>query len=53
MPEKIIEVRHLSKLFGKIRAVEDVSFDVYKGDVFGFLGRMAQGKVQPYVPCFR
>jgi ABC-2 type transport system ATP-binding protein len=44
MQEKIIEVKHLSKIFGKIRAVEDVSFEVFKGDVFGFLGPNGAGK---------
>jgi len=44
MPEKIIEVRNLSKRFGSFQAVHDVSFTVYKGDVFGFLGPNGAGK---------
>ena len=44
MPEKIIEVRHLSKKFGSFQAVSDVSSSVYKGDVFGFLGPNGAGK---------
>jgi ABC-type multidrug transport system ATPase subunit len=42
--EKIVEVKHLVKYYGAFRALEDVSFDVYKGDVFGFLGPNGAGK---------
>lgn len=44
MAEKIIEVQHLAKQFGTFEAVKDVSFSVYKGDVFGFLGPNGAGK---------
>ncbi len=44
MPEKIIEVRNLSKKFGSFQAIHDVSFSVYQGDVFGFLGPNGAGK---------
>lgn len=40
----MIEVEHLSKSFGPIRAVDDVSFKVDKGDVLGFLGPNGAGK---------
>ncbi|MHB8580388.1 MAG: ABC transporter ATP-binding protein [Ignavibacteriaceae bacterium] len=42
--EKIIEVQNLSKQFKEIRAVDNLSLNVYKGDVFGFLGPNGAGK---------
>jgi hypothetical protein len=39
-----IEVSHLSKVFGGRSAVDDVSFSVGKGEVFGFLGPNGAGK---------
>jgi ABC-type multidrug transport system ATPase subunit len=44
MSDKIVEVKHLAKSYGKFKAVEDISFDVYAGDVFGFLGPNGSGK---------
>ena len=39
-----IEIRGLSKQFGSIRAVDDLSFEVAKGRVTGFLGPNGSGK---------
>ncbi len=39
-----IQVKNLSKSFGKTKAVNDVSFDVYKGRIFGLLGPNGAGK---------
>ncbi|MGH8512830.1 MAG: ATP-binding cassette domain-containing protein, partial [Gammaproteobacteria bacterium] len=39
-----IEVKHLSKDFGILQAVTDVSFTVDRGDVLGFLGPNGAGK---------
>jgi ABC-2 type transport system ATP-binding protein len=39
-----IHVEHLSRTFGTFRAVDDVTFDVRRGEVFGFLGSNGAGK---------
>ncbi len=40
----IIAVNHLSKKFSEINAVDDLSFTVNEGDVYGFLGQNGAGK---------
>ncbi len=39
-----IETQHLSKHYGRVRALEDLSLRVDEGDVFGFLGPNGAGK---------
>lgn len=41
---KSIEVRDLVKRFGDFTAVNDISFHVFKGEIFGFLGANGAGK---------
>jgi ABC-2 type transport system ATP-binding protein len=43
-PPPALSVDHLTKRFGDRTAVEDVSFDVGRGEVFGFLGPNGAGK---------
>ncbi|MBR1503378.1 MAG: ABC transporter ATP-binding protein [Prevotella sp.] len=42
--ENVIEVQHLVKAFGTFHAVDDISFSVKRGEIFGFLGANGAGK---------
>lgn len=44
MKECVISVRELTKRFGDFIAVNSITFDVHKGEIFGFLGANGAGK---------
>ena len=50
----MIQVQHLRRSFGPIRAVDDISFEAKKGDVLGFLGPNGAGKstAMKMLACF-
>ncbi len=42
--EKVLEVKDISKVFKNNRGIRNITFDVHRGDVFGFLGPNGAGK---------
>jgi ABC-2 type transport system ATP-binding protein len=42
--EIVITTHHLNKTFGNFTAVDNITFEVYKGEIFGFLGANGAGK---------
>ncbi|MBR5348022.1 MAG: ABC transporter ATP-binding protein [Lachnospiraceae bacterium] len=44
MQETILEIKNLTKYYGKVKGVEDLSLSLYKGEIFGFIGPNGAGK---------
>lgn len=44
MSKNVIEIKNLSKFYGKQKGIEDVSFTVEEGDIYGFIGPNGAGK---------
>jgi simple sugar transport system ATP-binding protein len=44
MTEKLLEAKNISKSFGKIQALDNVNFHLYKGKIHGLLGENGAGK---------
>jgi ABC-type lipopolysaccharide export system ATPase subunit len=47
----VIETEGLTKLYGKARGIEDVTFSVGAGEVFGFLGPNGAARRRRFAPC--
>lgn len=42
--QKVISIQNLTKKYGRLAAVDDISFDVLENEVFGLLGENGAGK---------
>lgn len=44
MKNKILEIKNLTKYYGKVLGVKDLSLTLYEGEIFGFIGPNGAGK---------
>lgn len=44
MKKEILEIKHLTKYYGKVLGVKDLSLTLYEGEIFGFIGPNGAGK---------
>ena len=44
MSDVVIELKHLKKYYGNTKGIEDVSFQIHKGEIYGFIGPNGAGK---------
>jgi len=44
MNSNIIEIKNLSKYYGKARGIEEINLDIEEGEIFGFIGPNGAGK---------
>ncbi len=44
MPKIVLKTRHLKKTYGSLTAVDDLTLEVYQGEIFGLLGPNGAGK---------
>jgi ABC-2 type transport system ATP-binding protein len=51
MKESVIEIKNLTKKYGKLTAVDSLNLEVHKGEIFGFLGPNGAGKTTTIRVC--
>ena len=44
MSDHILEIKNLTKYYGKVKGVEDLSLTLDSGEIFGFIGPNGAGK---------